>query len=85
MNGKHSQKHENQIILLASDRVESGNYKVFDYQARIVTRESFPELIEKGKTEIERCLVITNSEGETVVITREFEAMLRNALIDCGV
>lgn len=67
--------------MLARDRVKSGNYKVFDYQARVVTRDQFPDLVEKGRTYIERCLVITNSEGETIVITREFEVILKNALI----
>lgn len=85
MKEKYNQTYENQIVLLARDRAKTGNYKVFDYQARVVTRDSFPELVEKGKTDIERCLVITNSEGETIVITREFEAILRNAWIDCDI
>ena len=83
MKEKYNQKYENQIAQLDSGRVKTGNYKVFDYQARVITRDSFPELIEKGKTEIENCLVVINSDGETVVITRELEAILRNALIGC--
>ncbi|HEX8288270.1 MAG TPA: hypothetical protein VF556_09750 [Pyrinomonadaceae bacterium] len=83
MKEKYNQRYENQIALLARDRVKTGNYKVFDFQARVITRDQFPDLVEKGRTDIERCLVITNSEGETIVITREFEAILRNALIGC--
>jgi hypothetical protein len=80
MKEKYNQKYENQIVLLASERAQSGNYKVFDYQARVVKRDIFPELVEKGKTDAENCLVAINSEGATIVITREFKTILRNAL-----
>jgi hypothetical protein len=81
MDEKYNQKYENQIILLASDRVKTGNYKVFYHKARVITRSTFPELVSKGRTDFESCLVITNSDGETIVITKEFETTLRNALL----
>ncbi len=80
MEEKYDQRYENQIILLASERVKTGKYKVFDHKARVITRDNFPELVEKGQTDDERCLVIINSEGETIVISTEFEIILRNAL-----
>jgi hypothetical protein len=46
----------------------------------VITRERLPELVEQGKTSSESCLVIANSDGETMVIKREFEVVLRNAL-----
>ena len=65
---------------MAQNKVQSGNYKVFDYQARVITRDDFPDLAEKGRSDFESCLVICNRDGETIVITREFERILANAL-----
>lgn len=68
---KYNEKYEKQLYELALNRIESGNYKVFDEDARVITR-----------TEIEgkKCLVIANREGETVVIDGHFEKALRAAL-----
>jgi hypothetical protein len=40
----------------------------------------FPELVAEGKSDVESCLIITNREGEAVVITKEFSQILYNAL-----
>jgi hypothetical protein len=80
MQEKYDQKYEDRIVLLAAERVKNGKYKIFDYQARVITRERFPEFVDRGQSDNESCLVIINKEGETIVITQEFEHILRNAL-----
>jgi hypothetical protein len=80
MKNKYNQKYENQIILLAQSKVESGHYKIFDNDARVITKRNFPEVVESGKSDYESCLIICNRGGETVVITKEFSRILFNAL-----
>ena len=71
MKEKYDAKKEKQLRLLAENRIQSGQYKIFDHNARIITRK---------KIDGRNCLVIINGEGETVVITPEFEIVLRNVL-----
>lgn len=80
MDEKYDEKYEKKIVLLAESRLKSGNYKVFDYRARVIKRAKIPELVSDKKSEKETALVIINSDGETVVITEEFEMILRNAV-----
>ena len=80
MKNKYNQKYENQIILLAQNKVESGHYKIFANDARVVTKRNFPEVVESGKSDYESCLIICNREGETIIITQEFLRILFNAL-----
>ena len=80
MNNKYNQQYENQIILLAQNKVESGHYKIFDKDARVITKRNFPEVVESVKSDYESCLIICNREGETVVMTKEFSRILFNAL-----
>jgi len=80
MKNKYNQQYENQIVLLAQNKVESGHYKIFDNDARVITKRDFPEVVESGKSDFESCLIICNREGETVVITKEFSRILYNAL-----
>ena len=77
---KYNQEFENKIILLAQNKIESGHYKVFDFDARVITKRNFPELVQTGKSDFESCLIIANREGETIVITKEFSRILYNAL-----
>jgi hypothetical protein len=77
---RYDPKYEHRIRELAENRLKTGNYKVFDSRARIITRRAFPELKDAGSTQDERCLVIINAAGETIVITAEFELALRGAL-----
>lgn len=76
MKEKYNEKYEAQIQDLAGNRLKSKNFKIFDYNARIIKRQNFPELVEQGKTAHQNCLVIINGEGETLVITQEFERSL---------
>ena len=78
MKEKHDPHYEKQIHQLAENRLKTKNFRVFDHDARIVGRENFPELVEKGRTLDEKCLIVVNSEGETIVITKEFEVQLRH-------
>lgn len=80
MQKKFDQAYEDKIILLAENKLESGHYKVFDDDARVVKRHRLPELPATGKTHDSTCLVITNREGETIVLTQEFEHILYNIL-----
>ena len=80
MKNKYNQKYENQIILLAQNKVESGHYKIFANDSRVVTKRNFPEVVESGKSDYESCLIICNREGETIIITQEFSRILFNAL-----
>lgn len=82
MKEKHDADYENKIIFLAEQRVKTGKYKLFDYRARVITRDQLPEVVARGKSDDESCLVIANSDGETIVITREFERILLQALRD---
>ncbi len=82
MKNKYNQQYENQIVLLAQNKVESGHYKIFDNDARVITKGNFPEVVESGKSDYESCLIICNREGEAVVITKEFSRILINALKD---
>lgn len=67
MKEKYAEKKENQLRLLAENRIESGQYTIFDHNARVITRK---------KIDGENCLVIINSEGETIVITLNLEIVL---------
>lgn len=80
MQDKFDRKYENQIVLMAETKVKSGNFKVFDNFARVIKRDIFPELARQGRTGDEKCLVIINREGETIVLTDEFERILYAAL-----
>jgi hypothetical protein len=80
MENKYNQKYENQIVLLAQNKVESGHYKIFDNDARVITKRNFPEVVESGKSDYESCLIVCNREGETIIITQEFSQILFNAL-----
>lgn len=80
MDNKYNESYEHKIVLLAQNRVEKGNFKVFDNDARVITKKDFPQLVETGKSDSASCLVICNRDGETVVITQEFSKILFNAL-----
>jgi hypothetical protein len=80
MDNKYNQKYENQIVLPAQNKVESGHYKIFDNDARVITKRNFPEVVETGKSDSESGLIICNRVGETIVITQEFSRILFNAL-----
>lgn len=71
MKEKYNPKYDHQIKELAENRIKSGQYKIFDHNARVITRKKID-----GKS----CLVIINGEAETIVITPEFEIVLGNAL-----
>lgn len=71
MEEKYDEKKEKQLRLLAENRLEPGHYKIFDYSAHVITRKNI-----EGKN----CLVVINGEGETIIITPEFEMVLFNAL-----
>lgn len=71
MEEKYDAKKEHQLQILAENRIQSGQYKIFDHKARVVTRKRID-----GKN----CLVIINGEGETIFITEEFEMARRNAI-----
>jgi hypothetical protein len=72
MPDQFNERYENQLRELAINRIQSGNFKVFDKDARIITRVDI-----RGKT---NCLVIINKEGETLVFDPHFEIALKNAL-----
>lgn len=78
MKEKYIEKYEQQIRELAENRIKTNQYKVFDNSARVIKRARFPELVEQGKSDDENCLVIINGEGETIVLTSEFEFILMN-------
>lgn len=80
MQEKYNEKFENQLILLAENKVKSGKYKVFDHESRVIKRHRFPEFVQEGKTDDENCLVVINKEGEALVLTAEFERALFAAL-----
>jgi hypothetical protein len=80
MDEKYDSNFERKIKLLSEQNIVEKKYKVFDHNARIITRTSIPELVERGKTENQSCLVITNSNGETILITKEFEFALFQSL-----
>jgi hypothetical protein len=69
---KLNEKYEKQIRELAENRIITNNFKVFDKDARIVTRREIEGL--------GNCLVMINRAGETIVIDQHFEIALRNAL-----
>ena len=71
MEEKYDERKEHQLRLLAENRLESGQFKIFDHNARVITRK---------KIDGRDCLVIINGEGETIVITPDFEMVLRNAI-----
>ena len=71
INEKYDAKKEHQLQLLAENRIQNGQYKIFDHSARVITRK---------KIDGENCLVIINREGETIVITTKFENVLKNAI-----
>ena len=80
MKNKYNQQYENQIILLAQNKVESGHYKIFDNDVRVITKRNFPEVVELRKSDYESCLIVCNREGETFVTTKEFSRILFHAL-----
>lgn len=80
MQEKYDERYEKQIVLLTGFKIGTGNVKVFDSQARVIIRAHLPAYVEKGLTKHENCLVIANREGETMVITEEFERVLYNAI-----
>lgn len=84
MEEKYNPKYESQIMEMAKNRLGAKTYKVFDYQARIFTREYLPELKEQGRTDNEQCLIIVNKDGDTIAITQEFEKILFNVLKNRG-
>lgn len=45
MNEKYDKKYEAQIAELADNRLKTKTYRVFDYQARVYSRKSIPELV----------------------------------------
>lgn len=67
---------EDKFIKLAEERIAAKKYKVFDKNSRLVKRQKFPDLIKSGRTMSETSLVILNAEGETIVLTEEFEREL---------
>jgi hypothetical protein len=67
---------EDHIKILAEHRLESKNYKVFDYRSRVIKRDKFPELVERERSDNESGLVIISGEGDVMVLTEEFEMML---------
>ena len=71
INEKYDEKKVHQLRILAENRIQSGQYKIFDQTARVITRK---------KIDGRDCLVIINGEGETIVITPDFEMVLRNAI-----
>ncbi len=81
MKNKYNSQYENQIILLAQNKVESGHYKIFDNDARVITKRNFFEVVESGKSDYESSLIICNREGETIVMTIEFSRVLFNVLV----
>lgn len=83
MDEKYDPEYERKIKDLANLRLHHENYKVFDHDARIVKRVNIPKTKETGKSDYESCLVIINRDGECIVITREFEKILRNAVEKC--
>lgn len=80
MNEKYNAQYEKQIVLMAENKVRAGKIEVFDYLARIIKSEKFPQLVRQGTTDNENCLVIANRDGETIVLTEEFQITLYNAL-----
>lgn len=48
MHEKHDEKYEDQLLLLAGERVKSGKFKVFDPDAHINIKEHRPEIVERG-------------------------------------
>lgn len=45
MDEKYDDRYEKQIVLMAENRLETKNYRVFDYRARVVKSERFPGLV----------------------------------------
>jgi hypothetical protein len=80
MHEKLDENYERKIRQLAQNRIDTGNFKLFDYRARAVSKITFPEFVEAGKTQDETCLIITNADGETIALTKEFARILFNAL-----
>jgi len=72
INEKYDENKEHQLRILAENRIQSGQYKIFDHNARVITRKNIDGI---------NCLLIINGESEIVVITPDFEIVLRNALL----
>ena len=70
------EKLEKRFEQLAENRIASRNYKLFDKNSRVIKRQRLAELKLSGKTENDLCLVIINAEGETIILTEEFEREL---------
>jgi len=80
MQEKYNDQFEKQIKILTQSNLKAGKYKILDYQSRIVSRAKFPELVKAGRTENDSCLVMTSRDGETFVITKEFEMAFLTAV-----
>ena len=65
-------KHNRKIYESVFDRIKTGDYKIFDKHAKVVTRS---DIDNRGT-----CLVIANADGETFIIDADFENVLRTAL-----
>lgn len=80
MKEKYDPRYEDQIAKLTQDNLLNKKYKVFDAKARAVIRRRIVGLIEEGNEKESTCLVLTNRNGETIVLTEDFELMLYNVL-----
>ncbi len=80
MDEKFDDNFERKIKILSEQNIQAKKYKILDHKARIITRRDFPALVEKGRTDNKSCLVITSGDGETFLMTKEFEFALFNSL-----
>ncbi len=80
MDEKYDVGFERKMKIITEQNIEAKKYKILDHKARIVTRRDFPELVREGRTDNKSCLVITNGDGETFLMTKEFEFTLFSAL-----
>ena len=76
MKEKYDPNYEGHIKILAEHRLESKNYKVFDYRSRALKRQNFSELVERERSESQSGLVIISGEGDVIILTEDFERML---------
>jgi len=80
MDEKYDAGFERKIKLISEQNIEAKKYKILDHNARIITRRDFPELVREERAGNKSCLVITNGDGETFLMTKEFEFTLFSAL-----
>lgn len=71
MKNLNDERTERQLKMLAENRLKTGRFITLDDSARIITRKNID-----GR----QCLVIASGEGDTFVITPEFEVVLAHAL-----